>query len=370
MNSVEQVECIVVGAGVVGLACAAAIAGSGREVIVLEAEDAIGTHCSSRNSEVIHAGIYYEPGSLKAELCVSGKKMLYRYTKDRGIDHKKLGKMIVATSPEQIEKLIAIKGNAEACGVSDLQWLDQAEARQFEPEVTCAAALFSPSTGIIDSHALMLALMADLEEEGGLVVLKTPVTSVAQSGSGFMIETGGYSPSRISARYLVNAAGLTAVDLARTIGSLDKTDLPAAHFAIGHYYRFAGKSPCRHLVYPVPDPGGLGIHLTLDLGGQARFGPDVRWVDTIDYAFDDSKADAFIAAIQRYLPDVQGAQLTPDYTGIRPKISGPNDPNADFRIDGPEAHGIPGLINLFGIESPGLTASLAISSTVVSALNL
>lgn len=365
----DQVECVVVGAGVVGLASAAAIARSGKEVLVLEAESAIGTHCSSRNSGVIHAGIYYDPGSLKAKLCVSGKHALYRYAKERGIDHQKTGKLIVATSPDQLPHLKAIRHNAEINGLTDVDWLTGEEVNQLEPEVLCHAALYSPSTGIIDSHGLMLALQGDLESENGMVVLNTQVASVSADLRGFVIETSGESSTHLRTKYLINASGLFAPDLARQINGLSPANIPEARYAIGHYYRLSGASPCKRLVYPVPEPGGLGIHLTLDLGGQARFGPDVRWIDKVDYSFDDSRKGAFSAAIRKYLPCVTPARLSPDYTGIRPKISARDDRNADFRLDGPAVHGVHGLVNLFGIESPGLTASLAIADHVAALID-
>ena len=366
----DQVECIVVGAGVVGLACAAAIARSGREVMVLEAEDGIGTHSSSRNSEVVHAGIYYEPGSLKAQLCVAGKEMLYRYAKDHGVNHQQIGKLIVATTQEQISRLRSIKENAAACGVTDLTWISREEASSIEPSVSCEAALHSPSTGIIDSHALMLALQGDLESHSGMVVLQTRVAGVSPvPEGGFIVGTAGPNATKLQSRYLVNAAGLFAPDVARSIVGLDPAYIPHAHFAIGHYYRLSGASPCKHLIYPVPEPGGLGIHLTLDLGRQARFGPDVRWIGGIDYSFDDNRTSEFHRAIANYLPDIGQESLVPDYTGIRPKIAGPGEPNADFRIDGHELHAIDGLVNLFGIESPGLTASLAIAEMVADRLS-
>lgn len=363
-----DIECIVIGAGVVGLACAAAIARTGREVLVLEAEDTIGTHTSSRNSEVIHAGIYYAPGSLKARLCVRGKAQLYAYARERGIAFRNTGKLIVACSDEQVERLADIRANAEASGVADLAFLTRGEARRLEPSVQCDAALFSPSTGIIDSHALMLALEGDLAAEGGMVVLHTRVESCAVAEGALLVETGGPDAMRLRTRFLVNCAGLSAPEVARSIRGLDPAFVPQAHYAIGHYYRLSGRAPCSHLVYPVPEPGGLGIHLTLDLGGQAKFGPDVRWIDRIDYGFDDSRAAAFLAAIRTYLPDLDETRLAPDYTGIRPKIVGPGEAAADFRIDGPEVHGVRGLVNLFGIESPGLTASLAIGDHVAGML--
>ena len=364
----EEVECIVIGAGVVGLACGAAIARSGREVLVLEAESAIGLHASSRNSEVIHAGIYYPQGSLKAKLCRRGKEQLYAYAKDRKLPHKRLGKLIVATCADQIDQLEEIRARAAANGVTDLRMLDRAEAQEMEPAVECHAALHSPSTGIIDSHALMLSLQADLEEAGGMVVLRTPITGCSGEGGGFIVETAGEESLRLRARQVVNCAGMMAPQVARQFAGLDASTIPEPHFSIGHYYRLAGPSPCKRLVYPVPEQGGLGIHLTLDLGGQARFGPDVRWIDEIDYRFDDSRADEFVAAIRTYLPGIDRENLSADYTGIRPKIVGPGQPAADFRIDSQKVHGVAGLVNLFGIESPGLTSSLAIADYVAGLL--
>lgn len=364
----EEVECIVIGAGVVGLACGAAIARSGREVLVLEAESAIGLHASSRNSEVIHAGIYYPQGSLKAELCRRGKEQLYAYAEDRKLPHKRLGKLIVATCADQIGQLDEIRARAAANGVTDLRMLDRAEAQEMEPAVECQAALHSPSTGIIDSHALMLSLQADLEEAGGMVVLRTPITGCSDESGGFIVETAGEECLRLRARQVVNCAGMMAPQVARHFAGLDTSTIPEPHFSIGHYYRLAGPSPCKRLVYPVPEKGGLGVHLTLDLGGQARFGPDVRWIDEIDYRFDDSRADEFVAAIRTYLPGIDREILSADYTGIRPKIVGPGQPAADFRIDGLQAHGVAGLVNLFGIESPGLTSSLAIADYVAGLL--
>jgi L-2-hydroxyglutarate oxidase LhgO len=359
---------VIVGAGVVGLACGAALARAGREVLVLEAADRIGTQTSSRNSEVIHAGIYYPSGSLKAELCRRGKAQLYAYAKERGIPHRQTGKMIVATSEDQVSHLERIAGNAAANNVTDLRFLTAREAGALEPMVRCHSALLSPSTGIIDSHALMLALQGDIEADGGMIVCNTPVTRCVVTDGGFLLETGGEQSARLKTRCLVNCAGLKAQDFAHTIRGLDTAFVPTRHFAIGHYYRLQGRSPCDRLIYPVPVDGGLGIHLTLDLGGQARFGPDVRWIDDIDYSFDDSLKAEFVTAIRNYLPDIQEDQIAPDYTGIRPKISGPGEPPADFRIDGPGFHGIANLVNLFGIESPGLTSSLAIGELISDCL--
>lgn len=364
----DETECIVIGAGVVGLACAAAIARSGREVLVLEAEHAIGLHSSSRNSEVIHAGIHYQPGSLKAGLCRRGREQLYAFVEDRGIGFRKTGKLIVAITPEQVGALEAIRRNACANGVADLRLLSRPEANALEPAVACEEALLSPSTGIIDSHAYLLALLGEIEAHGGMVVLRTSVLGGEAGENGIVVTTGGDGTMRLKARYLVNCAGLMAPALARSIRGLRPDSIPTPRFAIGHYYRLAGSSPCAMPVYPLPEPGGLGIHLTVDLGGQARFGPDVRWIDGIDYAFDNSRFEEFVAAIRTYLPDLSAEQLAPDQTGIRPKIVGPGEPAADFVIAGEEVHGARGIVNLFGIESPGLTASLAIGDHVAAML--
>lgn len=364
----DKVECVVIGAGVVGLACGAALARSGREVMVLEAASQPGTQTSSRNSEVIHAGIYYTPRSLKAELCRRGKEQLYAYARDRGIAHRKTGKMIVATSEAQVSQLKRIAENGIANSVGDLEVLDATKAQSLEPAIRCHAALLSPSTGIIDSHALMLALQGDFEADGGMTICNTFATCCTIARDGFVIETGGDNATRVRARYLVNSAGLSAQAFAQNCRGLDKANIPPRYYAIGHYYRLQRRSPCNRLIYPVPADGGLGIHLTLDLGGGARFGPDVRWLDDVDYSFDDSLKAEFVAAIRTYLPDVGMDDLAPDYTGIRPKIVGPGQPVSDFRIDGPDVHGINNLVNLFGIESPGLTASLAIADFVTGLL--
>ncbi|QIG53200.1 NAD(P)/FAD-dependent oxidoreductase [Altererythrobacter sp. BO-6] len=364
----EEVECIVVGGGVIGLACAAALARSGREVVLLEAEQAIGTHSSSRNSEVIHAGIYYEPESLKAKFCRRGRDMLYAFAADRGIAHRRIGKAIVATSNEQLEQLEEIRTRAVANDVHDLQFLSRNEMKSLEPEVQCVGALYSPSTGIIDSHGLMVALEGEFEHYGGMLVLKAEVTAVIPDPRGFVVEINNLESERLRTRNLVNCAGLRAVEMAQRILGARSNSIPDAYFAIGHYYRLSGRPPCKRLVYPIPVTGGLGVHLTIDLGGQARFGPDVRWIEKPDYRFDDCAKDDFVSAIQCFLPNISADQLQPDYTGVRSKISGPDRPAADFRIDGPDDHGVTGLINLFGIESPGLTSSLAIADYVVRRL--
>lgn len=359
----DDVECVVVGAGVVGLAVARALALQGREVLVLEAEGAIGTQTSARNSEVIHAGLYYPGGSLKAGLCVQGRQMLYDYCAQRSIGHRRCGKLLVAAHAEQYGQLQRIAQQARANGVTDLQWLDWAQVQRLEPQLECRAALLSPSTGIVDSHALMLSLQADLERAGGMVVLHTRLVQMHCAPHAFALVT--HDGTVLRARAVVNAAGLGAVALARCFDGLDSALVPQAFFAKGSYFSLAGKAPFSHLVYPVPEEGGLGVHLTLDLGGQARFGPDVQWVDDRgDLQVDAGHAAAFAAAVRRYWPALPDGALQPDYAGMRPKISGPGQPAADFLIQGAAQHGIAGLVNLFGIESPGLTSALAIAAHV------
>lgn len=363
----EAIDCAVIGAGVVGLAVARALALAGHEVIVLEAEAAIGTGVSSRNSEVIHAGIYYPKGSLKARLCVEGRKLLYAYAAERGVDHRRCGKLIVATAPEQVAELAAIAERARANGVDDLVLLDRAQARALEAQLECLAALHSPSTGIVDSHGLMLSLQGDLENAGGTVALMSGVARAGCGADGIVLDS--VDGTRLRCRSVVNAAGLAAPLLARRFEGLPAACLPQAHYAKGNYFSLAGRAPFSHLIYPVPEPGGLGVHLTLDLGGQAKFGPDVQWVDSPDdLVVDPARGNAFYAEVRRYWPGLPDGALQPGYAGMRPKISGPGEAAADFRIDGPAVHGVPGLVNLFGIESPGLTSSLAIASEVARLL--
>ena len=364
----ERIDCAVIGAGVVGLAVARELALAGREVIVLEKADAIGTESSSRNSEVIHAGIYYPAGSLKARLCVTGKHLLYRYCGERGIPHARLGKLLVATTAAEIPTLEGYVRSAAANGVDDLEWLSVEQVAELEPEVRCVAALHSPSTGIVDSHALMQALQGDAENAGATIVFRSPVERGAAGDDGIDLQVGGAEPMAIRCRSVVNCAGLGAPGLAQAIAGLPHARIPRAHFAKGHYFTLAGRSPFRRLIYPMAEAGGLGVHVTLDLAGQARFGPDVAWIDGIDYAFDDRRAGLFYAAIRRYYPGLPDGALQPGYTGVRPKIVGPGEPAADFVIDGPAGHGVAGLVNLFGIESPGLTASLAIAGEVAARL--
>ncbi|AJC21662.1 NAD(P)/FAD-dependent oxidoreductase [Pandoraea pulmonicola] len=366
----DNVDCVVIGAGVVGLAVARAMAQAGREVIVLESERAIGTGTSSRNSEVIHGGIYYPPGSRKATLCVEGKHRLYEFCASHGVEHRRCGKLIVATTDRQIEELEAIAANARASGVDDLEWLTAAQVARREPALQTFGALLSPSTGIVDSHGLMLALQGDAERAGTMVAFESKVTGVRVGpGSGIEldVETQGETATLL-AQTVVNSAGLQAVDIARRFEGLAPEHIPPRYYAKGSYFTCTQRVPFSHLIYPVPEPGGLGVHLTLDLGGQARFGPNVEWIDEIDYTVNASDGDGFYAAVRRYWPTLADGALQPGYAGIRPKISGPGEPAADFRIDGPAVHGVAGLVNLFGIESPGLTASLAIAEAVRAAL--
>jgi L-2-hydroxyglutarate oxidase LhgO len=365
----ESVDCVVIGAGVVGLAVARALALAGHEVLVLEKERWIGSETSSRNSEVIHAGIYYPKGSLKAQLCLAGKHKLYAYCAERGIAHRRLGKLIVACSEAEIAILDGVRQRAAANGVDDLRWLGSNELRTLEPELAAIGAYVSPSTGIIDSHGLMLAYEADLEAAGGMVVLRAPVLSGHVEARGFALEIGGAEPMRLACRRLVNSAGIHAPSLARRIAGIPPASIPRDYFCRGVYFTLAGRSPFRHLIYPVPEAAGLGVHLTLDLAGQARFGPDVEWIDGIDYTVDPRRGERFYAAIRTYWPALKEGALQPGYAGIRPKISGPKEPAADFLLQGPAEHGIAGLVNLYSIESPGLTASLAIAERVLSLLD-
>jgi len=359
----DKVDCVVIGAGVVGLAVARALALRGREVMVLEAADAIGTGTSSRNSEVIHAGIYYPQGSLKARLCVEGKALLYAYCAERGIGHRRCGKLIVATSDAQVAQLRGIQDKAAANGVNDLVLLTREEARALEPQLECVAALQSPSTGIVDSHGLMLALQGDLENAGGLVALNSPLARAecAQGAIYLTAEDG----TALEATTVVNAAGLHAQQLAGLFAGLPARHVPPSYYAKGNYFTLPGRSPFSRLIYPVPEAAGLGVHLTVDMGGQAKFGPDVQWVDSPDdLVVDPARGEAFYAEVRKYWPALADGALTPGYAGIRPKIQAPHEAARDFMIEGPREHGVPGLVNLFGIESPGLTSSLAIGEYV------
>ena len=368
MTDERGCDAVVIGAGVVGLAVARALALSGREVIVLEGEKAIGTHTSSRNSEVIHAGIYYPAGSWKARLCVAGRRALYAYAAENGIPHQRLGKLIVATTDQEVPALQGYLDKALANGVEGMAWLDGAEARALEPAVLCARALWSGTTGIVDAHGLMAAFKRDAEAHGAVVVLRAPVVGARVEEGGITVDTGGAEPASIRCGAVVNSAGLWAQEVARSIAGLPASAIPPCYYAKGHYFTLAGRSPFRHLVYPVAVVGGLGIHVTLDLAGEARFGPDVDWVDGVDYAFDEARQPQFEAAIRRYWPGLPAGGLRPGYTGVRPKLGPAGSAAQDFVIQGPRDHGVPGLVNLFGIESPGLTASLALADQVISLL--
>jgi L-2-hydroxyglutarate oxidase LhgO len=367
----DHIDCVVAGAGVVGLAIARELSLRGFETLVVEKGPAIGTETSARNSEVIHAGLYYQPGSRKADFCVRGKRLLYDFAGEHGIPHRRCGKLIVATNPGQEPTLRSIAGRASACGVDDLSFLTGEQARMLEPALACIAALHSPSTGIIDGHGYMLALQGDIERYGGGIALNTAIVSARVERGGFMVETvdrqsGGNFP--LFARNFINSAGLWAAALATSIKELDRRFIPEIRYAKGNYFSASGKASFSRLIYPVPEPGGLGVHLTLDLAGTMRFGPDVEWVDRIDYAVDPHRADRFRGEIRKYWPALRDNALEPAYCGIRPKPYRDGQAATDFIIEGAETHGIPGLINLFGIESPGLTASLAIAHHVAGML--
>ncbi len=384
----DKIDTVVIGAGVVGLAVARALALAGREVMVMEREVAIGQGVSSRNSEVVHAGLYYPTGSLKARLCLRGKEMLYAYCAERGLPIQRCGKLIVATDPSQLTKLASIEAQAVANGVP-VQRLSREEARALEPQLECIAALLSPTTGIVSSHDVMTSLQGDLENAGGMIALATEVTQItfSKQNSRFPVILSAQSAIKkgahanldaerieIACQQIINAAGLYAPLVARRMQGLEAQHIPQDHYAKGNYYSLSGKAPFKHLIYPVPEAAGLGVHLTIDLGGQAKFGPDVQWLDDIsdpdqiDYSVDPRRADAFYAEVRKYWPGLQDGQLAPSYSGVRPKIVGPGLAAADFMIQGEAVHGLPGLVNLFGIESPGLTSSLAIAEYVKDVL--
>ena len=365
----DEVEAVVVGAGVIGLAAARALALAGHEVIVLEKAYTIGFETSSRNSEVIHGGLYYPKGSLKAVSCVEGRHRLYDYCRDHGVPHSRLGKLIVATEEAEIPGVERIEAAARANGVEDLEWLSASEAQRLEPELRCVRALLSPSTGIVDSHALMLAYQGEAEAAGAFIAFRAPVLSGRVLPDGFELSVGGDDPATIRCQLLVNAAGLYAPALALAIEGVPRGTIPPGYFCRGCYFTLAGKTPFRRLIYPVPVPGGLGVHITLDLAGQARFGPDVEWIGEIDYSVDPRRADSFYDAVRRYWPGLRDGALQPGYAGIRPKISGPNEPAADYLVQGPAVHGVPGLVNMYGIESPGLTSSLPLADEALRQLS-
>lgn len=369
----EQMDTIVIGAGVVGLAIARELALKGRDVLVIESESAIGTGTSARNSEVIHAGIYYPKDSLKAKFCVEGKELLYKYCESHGVEFKNCKKLIVATDQKQLEGLAAIKAKAEANGVLDLVYLSADEAKALEPNLNTVGVLLSPSTGIIDSHGLMLAYQGDAEDNGAMIAFNAPVIDGVIEEDGIVLNVGGEAPMQIKAQQVVNSAGLFAPKIAENITGLDVAFKPKSYVCKGNYFTLAGKSPFEHLIYPMPNEAGLGVHITVDLGGQAKFGPDTEWLDKEipeleDYPVNPSRGDSFYEAVRSYWPDLEDGSLQAGYSGMRPKLVGPGDGAADFRIDGPETHGISGLVNLFGIESPGLTSSLAIAKHVAELL--
>jgi len=363
----DEVYAVVVGAGVVGLAVARELASRGHEALILEAGSHFGAGASSRNSEVIHAGLYYPPGSLKARLCVSGRERLYAFCRERGISHRRCGKLIVATDSAQLPALAAIAANARANGV-ELEPLERMAALALEPQLSCAGALLSPLTGIIDSHGYMLALLADAEHSGATLACNHRVTRVVLEKAAMLVGVNGGEPS-LRVRRLINCAGIDAPGVARVMEDFPRQHIPATYLAKGSYFTLSGRVPFERLIYPVPIPGGLGIHLTLDLAGRARFGPDVEWVERSDYAVDPQRGASFYIAVRRYWPGLPQGALQPGYAGVRANLSGPGAPAADFRMDDVTVHGVPGLLNLFGIDSPGLTASLALASEAVERIS-
>ncbi|WP_459948882.1 NAD(P)/FAD-dependent oxidoreductase [Denitratisoma sp. agr-D3] len=366
----ESVDAVVIGAGVVGLACARALALRGYETVILERHETFGTETSARNSEVIHAGLYYPKDSLKATLCVQGNRRLYDFCEDHGVSHRRCGKLIVATSDEQVGKLEALYAQGLANGVTGLEMLSSLQASMREPELQCKAALLSAETGIVDSHGLMLAILGDAERSGAVLARRSAVVSGDVSAKSIRLDVDTPDgKSSLQTHFVVNAAGLSAQRVAASVLGFPQDRIPPTHWAKGNYYAHGAKIPFSHLIYPVPEPGGLGVHLTLDLGGQGRFGPDVEWVSQLDYSVAPSRADHFYIEVRRYWPRLQDGALVPAFCGIRPKITGPGEAAADFLIQGPECHGVSGLINLFGIESPGLTSSLAIADYVVDLLS-
>lgn len=373
----ESIAAAVIGAGVVGLACARALALRGIDTVILERNDRFGSETSSRNSEVIHAGLYYPPASMKAALCVAGRRQLYHFCATHGVSHRRCGKLVVATSTAQEDRLRALQQQGQRNGVEDLRLLGGQEARVLEPELRCTAALLSPSTGIVDSHGLMLALLGDAERAGASLALRCPLRGGSIERTGIVLDSDGTEGLRFRAKTVINAAGLWAPEVAASLAGFPPMLLPINRHAKGNYYALSRRSPFSRLVYPLPEPGGLGVHLTLDLAGQARFGPDVEWlpdpvpgqaIGELDYRVDPARADSFYSEIRRYWPGLPDDALVPAYAGIRPKIAGSADSVADFLIQGPVLHGVPGLVNLFGIESPGLTACLAIAEYVAAML--
>lgn len=359
-----RVDCIVIGAGVVGLAVARAVARTGREVVILEKADIIGSETSSRHSEVIHAGIYYAQDSLKARFCVDGKHAMYDFCDSHGVPYNRCGKIIVATDEEQLPELERLKANAVANGVGDLEWMTPAAVTEMEPAVYCVGALFSPSTGILDSHSYMLALQGDAEEAGAMLAYMTPVRGGQVMNDGIRLDCGGDAPMSLTAGIVINCAGLWAQSVAASIAGVPAETVPPTYYCKGNYYTLSGRPPFTRPIYPVPEKAGLGVHVTVDLGGQVRFGPDVEWVNAINYDVDPARAEKFYAAVRKYYPALEDGAIQPGYSGIRPKIQAPDEGAKDFVIQGPDDHGIAGLINLYGIESPGMTSSLAIADYV------
>ena len=366
----DRVDCVVIGAGVIGLAVAREMALQGRETILLERESAFGTISSARNSEVIHAGIYYPKDSLKAKLCVEGNRMLYEYCRTHHVATQPYGKLIVASDDSQLDDLQAILYKAQQNNVPEIKMITGEQAKTMEPELQCSAAVLSASTGIVDSHGFMLSLLGGFEDAGGMIAYQSPLISARPIGSnaqdGFELEIGGADGMKIQTKLLINCAGMSAPAIAKKIEGLAQEQIPKAYFAKGNYFSLSGKSPFKHLIYPIPEPGGLGVHLTLDMGGQAKFGPDVEWLEIdeenqIDYTVNSKRGDGFYAAVRKYWPGLKDNALQPDYSGVRAKIVPPNTPAGDFCFNTPKDHGLEGLFNLYGFESPGLTSSLAIA---------
>ncbi|MBU3565770.1 NAD(P)/FAD-dependent oxidoreductase [Polynucleobacter sp. MWH-HuK1] len=366
----DRVDCVVIGAGVIGLAVAREMALQGRETILLERESAFGTISSARNSEVIHAGIYYPKDSLKAKLCVEGNRMLYEYCRTHHVATQPYGKLIVASDESQLDDLQAILYKAQQNNVPEIKMITGEQAKSMEPELNCSAAVLSASTGIVDSHGFMLSLLGGFEDAGGMVAYQSPLISAKPLGAnaqdGFELEIGGADVMKIQTKLLINCTGMSAPAIAKKIEGLAKEQIPKAYFAKGNYFSLSGKSPFKHLIYPIPEPGGLGVHLTLDMGGQAKFGPDVEWLEIdeenqIDYTVNPKRGDGFYEAVRKYWPGLKDNALQPDYSGVRAKIVPPNAPAGDFCFNTPRDHGIEGLFNLYGFESPGLTSSLAIA---------
>ncbi len=365
---IERLDCAVIGGGVVGLAIARKLALAGRQVVLFEAEKATGQHTSSRNSEVMHAGIYYPAGTLKARLCVTGRRMLAAYMTERGLPWRPIGKLVVAIRDEEVAQLEVHKAHGEANGVDDLTWLEAEQVRALEPAVTCARALSSPSTGLLDSHALMRSLAEDARRAGADLVLGSPIVGGALADDGVDLEVGGREPGRFRFRTVVNSAGFSAPAVARTLRGLPAKTIPTPYYARGHYFTVSGASPFRRLIYPVPGKDGLGIHVALDLGGHLRFGPDVSFAPAPSYVFDETRADHFYRSIRTYYPALADGALQPGFVGVRPKVAPEGSGFVDFILQGQDVHGVPGLLNLYGIDSPGLTSSLAIADEVVRRL--